>query len=203
MSIPAVKKQKFSHKRAVRAGCASFVGTTIEFYDFYVYATAAAIVFGPLFFPEADPIMGILLSFGTYAVGFLFRPLGAIVFGHIGDRRGRRVSLMMTLILMGAATTLVGLLPTYESVGPFAAVLLIVLRALQGLAVGGEWGGAVLMSTENAPEKLKGFYGSFPQLGNPMGALLASLIFSLLTINGSESSCSREDGGSLSCSRPC
>lgn len=165
---------------------ASFVGTTIEFYDFYIYATAAALVFGPLFFPDADPIMGILYSFGTYAIGFFFRPLGALLFGHIGDRYGRKISLVMTLVLMGVATTLVGVLPTYETAGVLATVLLIVMRALQGLAVGGEWGGAVLMSTENAPERLKGFYGSFPQLGNPMGALLASLIFSILTINGNE-----------------
>lgn len=186
MSTPAVPKQQFSHKRAVRAGMASFVGTTIEFYDFYVYATAAAIVFGPLFFPGADPVLGVLYSFGTYAVGFFFRPLGAVLFGHIGDQHGRRVSLVMTLVLMGVATTAVGLLPTYETAGTAAPVFLIILRALQGLAVGGEWGGAVLMSTENAPEKFKGFYGAFPQLGNPMGALLASLAFAALTINGTE-----------------
>lgn len=180
------QRQTFSHRRALRAGSASFVGTTIEFYDFYVFATAAAIVFGPLFFPEADPILGVLFSFATYAVGFLFRPLGAVVFGHVGDKYGRRISLVITLLLMGGATVAVGLLPTYETVGVWAPVMLVILRAAQGIAVGGEWGGAVLMSTENAPEKLKGFYGAFPQMGNPMGALLASGIFALLTVDGSD-----------------
>ena len=180
------QRQTFSHRRALRAGSASFVGTSIEFYDFYIFATAAAIVFGPLFFPEADPILGVLFSFATYAVGFLFRPIGGIIFGHVGDKYGRRRSLIITLLLMGGATVAVGLLPTYETAGALAPVLLVILRAAQGIAVGGEWGGAVLMATENAPEKFKGFYGAFPQMGNPMGALLASGIFALLTINGTE-----------------
>lgn len=180
------QRQQFSHKRALRAGFASFAGTSIEFYDFYVFATAAAIVFGPLFFPESDPILGVLFSFATYAVGFLFRPLGGIIFGHVGDKYGRRKSLVITLLLMGGATVAVGLLPTYETVGVWAPILLVILRAAQGIAVGGEWGGAVLMATENAPEKLKGFYGAFPQMGNPMGALMASGIFAVLTINGTE-----------------
>ncbi|MGC0144635.1 MFS transporter [Pseudactinotalea sp. Z1732] len=178
--------QTFSHRRALRAGMASFVGTSIEFYDFYIFATAAALVFGPLFFPDAAPITGVLYSFATYAVGFFFRPLGGVIFGHVGDRFGRQRSLVMTLVLMGVATTAVGVLPTYESVGVLAPILLIVLRALQGIAVGGEWGGAVLMSVENAPNRFKGFYGAFPQLGNPMGALLASGIFWLLTVNDSQ-----------------
>ncbi|HIW98817.1 MAG TPA: MHS family MFS transporter [Candidatus Nesterenkonia stercoripullorum] len=179
-------RQKFSHRRALRAGSASFVGTSIEFYDFYIFATAAALVFGPLFFPGSDPILGVLFSFATYAVGFFFRPLGAIIFGHVGDKYGRRRSLVWTLVLMGTATVAVGLLPTYETAGVLAPVLLVIVRAAQGLAVGGEWGGAVLMSTENAPEKLKGFYGAFPQMGNPMGALMASGIFALLTMNGTD-----------------
>lgn len=182
---PSGNGQTFSHRRALRAGMASFVGTSIEFYDFYIFATAAALVFGPLFFPEAAPITGVLYSFATYAIGFFFRPLGGIIFGHVGDRFGRQRSLVMTLLLMGIATTAVGLLPTYESVGVLAPILLIVLRALQGIAVGGEWGGAVLMSVENAPNRYKGLYGAFPQLGNPMGALLASGVFALLTINDS------------------
>lgn len=186
MANAGPQRQKFSHRRALRAGSASFVGTSIEFYDFYIFATAAAIVFGPLFFPEADPILGVLFSFATYAVGFLFRPIGGIIFGHVGDKYGRRLSLVITLVLMGGATVAVGLLPTYETAGAWAPVLLVILRAAQGIAVGGEWGGAVLMSTENAPEKFKGFYGAFPQMGNPMGALLASGIFALLTINGTE-----------------
>lgn len=180
------QRQQFSHKRALRAGFASFAGTSIEFYDFYIFATAAAIVFGPLFFPESDPILGVLFSFATYAVGFLFRPVGGIIFGHVGDKYGRRRSLVITLLLMGGATVAVGLLPTYETVGVWAPILLVILRAAQGIAVGGEWGGAVLMATENAPEKFKGFYGAFPQMGNPMGALLASGIFAILTINGTE-----------------
>lgn len=182
MSAP----QPFSHKRALRAGFASFVGTAIEFYDFYVFATAAALIFGPLFFPEVEPALGVLASFATYATGFLVRPIGGVIFGHIGDRIGRRQSLVLTLLLMGVATMLVGFLPTFASVGFAAPIMLVALRMLQGLAVGGEWGGAVLMAVENAPEKYKSFYGSFPQLGNPMGALLASGIFALLTLGGRE-----------------
>ncbi len=178
--------QAFSHRRALRAGFASFVGTAIEFYDFYVFATAAALIFGPLFFPEVEPALGVLASFATYATGFLVRPLGGIIFGHIGDRIGRRQSLVLTLLLMGVATMLVGFLPTFATAGFAAPILLVALRVLQGLAVGGEWGGAVLMAVENAPEKYKSFYGSFPQLGNPMGALLASGIFALLTLGGQE-----------------
>lgn len=178
--------KEFSHRRALRAGFASFVGTSIEFYDFYVYATAAALYFGPLFFPEVDPALGILASFATYATGFLVRPLGGILFGHIGDRLGRRLSLVLTLLLMGVATVLVGVLPTFAAIGFAAPILLVLMRVAQGLAVGGEWGGAVLMATENAPERFKGFYGSFPQLGNPMGALLATGVFALLTLGGEE-----------------
>lgn len=172
---------KFSHRRALRAGTASFAGTTIEFYDFYVFATAAALVFGPLFFPESDPVIGVMFSFATYATGFFVRPLGGIIFGHIGDRFGRRRSLVITLLLMGAGTVLVGVLPTHDQVGNLAPILLIVLRIAQGLAIGGEWGGAVLMSVETAPEKYKSFYGAFPQLGNPMGALLSSGIFAMVS----------------------
>jgi MFS family permease len=176
----------FSHRRSLRAGLASFVGTTIEFYDFYVFATAAALVFNQLFFPEVSPVAGVLASFGVYAVGFFFRPLGAVIFGHIGDRFGRRTSLVLTLILMGAGTALVGVLPTYATAGVLAPILLLILRVLQGVALGGEWGGAAAMSVENAPEQFKGFYGSFTQVGNPAGALLASGTFALLTINGTE-----------------
>ncbi|WP_127473200.1 MFS transporter [Microbacterium sulfonylureivorans] len=172
--------------RARRAGFAAFVGTTIEWYDFYVYATAAALVFGPLFFPSGDPLAETAAAFATFAVAFLVRPLGGIIFGHIGDKLGRRVSLVITLLLMGVATVLVGCLPTYESIGILAPILLILLRALQGLAVGGEWGGAVLMSVEHAPEKSKTFYGGFTQLGNPAGALLASGIFAIMSRFGDD-----------------
>lgn len=175
-----------THSRARRAGFAAFVGTTIEWYDFYVYATAAALVFGPLFFPSEDPLAETAAAFATFAVAFLVRPFGGILFGHIGDKLGRRVSLVITLLLMGVATVLVGCLPTYETIGIMAPILLILLRALQGLAVGGEWGGAVLMSVEHAPEKSKTFYGGFTQLGNPAGALLASGIFAIMSRFGED-----------------
>lgn len=167
--------------QARKAGFAAFVGTTIEWYDFYVYATAAALVFPQLFFSDGDPIAATLKAFATFAVGFIVRPLGAIVFGHIGDRFGRRVSLVITLLMMGLATVLVGCLPTYADIGVAAPILLIVLRVFQGLAVGGEWGGAVLMSVEHAPAESKSFYGGFTQLGNPAGALLASGIFAIMS----------------------
>jgi MFS family permease len=175
-----------THSRARRAGFAAFVGTTIEWYDFYVYATAAALVFGPLFFPSDDPLAETAAAFATFAIAFLVRPFGGILFGHIGDKLGRRVSLVITLLLMGVATVLVGCLPTYETIGIMAPILLILLRALQGLAVGGEWGGAVLMSVEHAPEKSKTFYGGFTQLGNPAGALLASGIFAIMSRFGED-----------------
>ncbi|MCH1883535.1 MFS transporter [Agrococcus sp. ARC_14] len=173
-------------KRARKAGFAAFVGTTIEWYDFYVYATAAALVFGPLFFPSEDPLAETASAFATFAVAFLVRPIGGILFGHIGDKLGRRFSLVLTLLLMGLATVLVGCLPTYQDIGFMAPILLIALRALQGLAVGGEWGGAVLMSVEHAPEKSKTFYGGFTQLGNPAGALLASGIFAIMSRMGDD-----------------
>ncbi|GAA2068666.1 MFS transporter [Streptomyces albiaxialis] len=174
-------------RRARKAGIAAFVGTTIEWYDFYVYATAASLVFGSVFFPEdTDRLTGIAAAFATYAVGFFARPLGGIVFGHIGDRFGRRGALVITLTMMGAATFLVGLLPTYASVGALAPVLLVLLRFVQGIAVGGEWGGAVLMAVEHAPEGKKTFYGGFAQLGNPAGALLSTGLFSLLSTLGDD-----------------
>ncbi|MCM1013048.1 MULTISPECIES: MFS transporter [unclassified Brevibacterium] len=175
-----------SHRRALRAGFAASVGTTIEWYDFYVYATAAAIVFPQVFFPEVDRTLGTLASFGTYAVAFFVRPLGGIIFGHIGDRLGRKPALTITLMLMGVATVLVGCLPGYATLGATAAVLLILLRIVQGLAVGGEWGGASLMAVESAPEKFKTFYGGFTQLGNPLGALLSSGAFWALSLMGEE-----------------
>ncbi|RZU62144.1 MFS transporter [Zhihengliuella halotolerans] len=179
-------KSGFDHRQARRAGTAAFVGTAIEWYDFYIYATAAALVFGPLFFPESDRMVGIAAAFATYAVGFFVRPLGAIIFGHIGDRFGRRPSLVITLLAMGLATVLVGVLPTYDQVGVWAPVLLLALRVVQGLAVGGEWGGAVLMAVEHAPEKHKTFYGGFPQLGNSAGALAATGTFSVLSVQGDD-----------------
>jgi MFS family permease len=166
---------------ARRAAAAAFVGTTIEWYDFYAYATAASLVFGSLFFPSGtSPFVGLMASFATYAVGFLARPLGGVVFGHFGDRVGRKAALVTTLLIMGTATFAVGLLPTYVTAGAWAPVLLVVLRFAQGLAVGGEWGGAVLMAVEHAPQRHKTFFGSFAQLGNPAGALLATGLFNVL-----------------------
>ncbi|QKJ20116.1 MFS transporter [Microbacterium hominis] len=159
---------------------ATVVGTTVEWYDFFIYASAAGLVFGQLFFAPAGEGFAQILSFLTVGISFLFRPLGAFLAGHFGDRFGRRVVLMWTLILMGAATTLVGLLPTYAAIGIAAPILLIVLRILQGVSAGGEWGGAVLMAVEHAPKKRRGVFGASPQIGVPLGLLLASGIMALM-----------------------
>jgi MFS transporter, MHS family, shikimate and dehydroshikimate transport protein len=156
---------------------ASFIGTAIEWYDFFLYGTAAALVFGQLFFPEATPLGGTLLAFATYGVGFFARPVGGIIFGHYGDRIGRKTMLVLSLLIMGVATFLIGLLPTFESVGILAPILLVVFRLLQGIGVGGEWGGAVLMAVEHAPPGRRGFFGSWPQMGVPAGLLLANVVF--------------------------
>jgi MFS family permease len=166
----------------VRASTAAFVGTMIEWYDFYIYATAAALVFGKLFFPSATGFYGTLAALGTFAVGFFARPLGGVIFGHIGDRIGRKKSLVITLVMMGTVTVLIGLLPTYASIGFWAPVLLILLRIVQGIAVGGEWGGAVLMAGEHSPDRSKRtFFASFAQLGSPAGLILSMLMFKLVT----------------------
>ena len=156
---------------------ASLIGSVIEWYDFFIYGTAAALIFGQLFFPGSDPLIGTLYSFGTYAVGFIARPIGGVFCGHYGDKIGRKSMLVMTLIVMGVATTLVGLLPTYESIGIWAPVLLVVLRFLQGFAVGGEWGGATLMAVEYAPPGRRGFFGSWPGMGIPAGLVVATAVF--------------------------
>jgi MFS transporter, MHS family, shikimate and dehydroshikimate transport protein len=159
---------------------ASLIGTTIEWYDFFLYGTAAALVFNRLFFPNTgDELIGTLYAFGTYAVGFFARPVGGIVIGHYGDRVGRKSMLVLTLLIMGVATALIGLLPTYEQIGPWAAVLLVILRLAQGFGVGGEWGGAVLMAVEHAPPGRRGFYGSWPQIGVPAGLVLSTFVFAL------------------------
>jgi len=159
---------------------ASMIGTTIEWYDFFLYGTAAALVFGRLFFPGFDPLAGTLAAFGTYAVGFVARPVGGIVFGHLGDRIGRKSVLVTTLLIMGIATFLIGLLPTHAQLGWPAAAALVLLRMAQGFGVGGEWGGAVLMAVEHSPAERRGFYGSWPQLGVPAGLLLATGVFALV-----------------------
>ena len=160
---------------------ASFIGTTMDWYDFYLYGTAAALVFPRLFFPQLSPVSAILASFGTFGVAFVGRPLGGIVFGHFGDRIGRKSMLVITLMLMGSATFLIGLLPAFNQAGYFAPVLLILLRFLQGLAVGGEWGGATLMVVEHAPEKTRCFYASWPQTGSPVGLLLSTGVFAVFS----------------------
>jgi MHS family shikimate/dehydroshikimate transporter-like MFS transporter len=158
----------------------SIVGATIEWYDFFAYTFGAALVFNILFFPSFEPLVGTLLAFSTFAVGFLARPLGAIIWGHVGDKYGRKPALVTALLTMGGATTLVGVLPTYASIGVLAPVALVVLRLAQGLAVGGQWGGIVVMATESAPPGRRGLYGSFAQMGALLGALLANIIFLML-----------------------
>ncbi|PXY21330.1 MFS transporter [Prauserella muralis] len=167
------------HQR--RAGLASLIGTTIEWYDFQIYGLSAAVVFNDVFFPEASSVAGTLASFGVFALGFVARPVGGLIFGHFGDRIGRRNVLLTTLLLMGITTFAVGLIPSYASIGVVAPILLIVMRLLGGVGLGGEWGGAVLLSVEHAPDGKRGFYGSLPQVGSPAGLLLATSVFTLTT----------------------
>src|SRR6476619_6105797 len=164
-----------------RVIAASLIGTTIEWYDFFLYGSAAALVFNKLFFPSFDPLVGTLLAFATYAVGFVARPLGGIVFGHFGDRIGRKKLLMWSLVMMGLATLLIGLLPGYDSIGVWAPVGLILLRVVQGFAVGGEWGGAVLMVAEHGTARHRGNWASSPQAGVPLGSLLSAGILALMS----------------------
>ncbi|SFM43893.1 Major Facilitator Superfamily protein [Streptomyces sp. cf124] len=158
----------------LRLASASLAGTAIEFYDFFVYGTAAALVLGPLFFPTFSPLAGTLAAFATFGVGFVARPLGSVLFGHIGDRHGRRPVLVASLLLTGGATVAVGCVPTFDSIGVTAPFLLLVLRFLQGLGLGGEWGGAVLLTAEHAPADRRGLWSSFPQVGPAVGFLLAN-----------------------------
>ena len=164
-----------------RTALAATVGTTIEWYDFQVYGLAAALIFNSQFFPNFDPVAGTLLSFATFAVGFLARPIGAIIFGHMGDRIGRKSTLIATFLLMGIATLLVGCLPNYNAIGILAPILLVFLRLVQGIGLGGEWGGAVLIMTESEAQSRRGFLGSLPQLGSPAGLVIATLVFGATT----------------------
>ncbi|HEX2074263.1 MAG TPA: MFS transporter [Geodermatophilus sp.] len=159
---------------------ASIIGTTVEWYDFFLYGSAAALVFGPLFFPEQDEFVGVLAAFATYAVGFFARPVGALIFGHFGDRLGRKKLLVISLMMMGGATFAIGLLPTYATVGVLAPILLIALRLVQGFALGGEWGGAVLIVSEHGKPEHRGFWASWPQAGAPAGNLLATGVLAFL-----------------------
>jgi len=170
-----------SSRERRRVVLATVVGTTVEWYDFFIYASAAGLVFGQLFFEPAGPSLGTLLAFGSVGISFLFRPLGAFVAGHLGDKYGRRPVLVLTLVLMGMATALIGLLPTYAQIGVAAPVLLVTLRILQGISAGGEWGGAVLMSCEHAPVHRRGLFGASPQIGVPLGLLLASAVLGIMT----------------------
>ncbi|MDO3634437.1 MFS transporter [Mycolicibacterium arseniciresistens] len=173
---------------AKKATLGSFVGTTIEWYDFFIYGTASALIFRHVFFPAQDPVVGTLLSFATFGVAFLARPLGGLIVGHFGDKVGRRPMLVLTLVVMGTATGLIGLLPTYASIGIAAPLLLVGLRFIQGLSVGGEYGGAVLMTVEHAPKHRRGLYGSWVQAGSPAGQIIANGVFLITT-----SMMSRED----------
>jgi MFS transporter, MHS family, shikimate and dehydroshikimate transport protein len=164
-----------------RVVLSSIIGTAVEWYDFLIYATASALVFNKLFFPQIDPALGTIAAFGTYGVGYFARPLGAAIFGHFGDRFGRKAMLAMTIVIMGLGTFLIGLLPTYADVGYAAPVLLVVVRLLQGVGLGGEWGGAVLMVVENAPARRRGLLGSLVQIGYPAGNLAAFGAFNALS----------------------
>ncbi|MEV6301891.1 MFS transporter [Actinoplanes sp. NPDC051861] len=182
MSTDATTRAATGRTPIVKVVFASLVGTAVEWYDFFLYGSAAALVFGTLFFPSSDPVTGTLLAFGTYALGFVARPLGGVVFGHFGDRVGRKRMLVVSLMLMGLATVAIGLLPTYATIGVAAPILLLTCRLLQGFAVGGEWGGAVLMAAEHGDDARRGFWSSWPQAGVALGNLLATGVLWLLAL---------------------
>ena len=163
-----------------KVAVASLIGTAIEWYDYFLYGTAAALVFNKLFFPKFDPLVGTILALSTFTVGFIARPFGGLVFGHFGDRIGRKQMLYITLLFMGISSTIIGLLPTYARIGIWAPVLLVLMRICQGIGLGGEWGGAVLMAVEHAPDNRRGFYGAFPQTGAMVGGLLSTVAFLLV-----------------------
>lgn len=165
---------------------ASLTGSAIEWFDYFLYGTAAALVFNKIFFPMVDPVIGLILSYLSFSLTFFIRPIGGVIFAHIGDRIGRKKTLVLTLSLMGGATVMIGLLPTYEMIGIWAPVLLILMRIIQGMGIGGEWGGALLLAYEYAPEKRKGFFGSIPQAGVTIGMLMATFIVSLMTLFSEE-----------------
>ncbi|GGF00250.1 MFS transporter [Mycetocola zhadangensis] len=180
MSAPATTVPQAPANSKSRVILASLIGTTIEFYDFYVYATAAVLVFPHLFFPPGDETTALLSSFAIFGAAMVARPLGAVFFGHLGDKVGRKTTLVAALLTMGIATFLIGLLPTYLMIGWFAPLLLVILRLAQGFALGGEWSGAALVATENAPEGKRAWYGTFPQLGAPIGFIIANGLFLII-----------------------
>src|SRR6266446_6974159 len=175
IAVPAMSDSE--HRTQLRrAVIASTVGTIIEWYDFLLYGTVSALVFGKLFFPGSDPLAGVLAAFGIFFIGFVGRPIGAVIFGHYGDRIGRKATLIATLLVTGIATTAVGLVPTYDSIGVWGAILLTLIRLIQGIGVGGEWGGSVLLTMEWArTNKNRGFISAWPQFGGPAGLFLANL----------------------------
>lgn len=177
MSSERAVRSEADQKTMRRVGFSVVTGTTIEWYDFQIYGLAAAVVLPQLFFPGSDPVAGTLLAFSTFAVGFAARPLGGVIIGHFGDRVGRKKMLVVSLTMMGVATFIIGLLPSYDQIGVFAPVLLVLLRLIQGIGIGGEWGGAVLTAVEYASPAKRGFYGSLPQVGVPAGLFLATLVF--------------------------
>jgi metabolite-proton symporter len=182
VSTASIEATRPKSQSIVKVAGAGLVGTTLEFYDHFIYGSAAALVFPKLFFPQADPLTSMLLSLASYGVAFVTRPVGAAIFGHFGDRIGRKAILMITLLMMGFATFMIGLLPTYASIGVLAPILLVLLRITQGLALGGEWGGAAIMVNEFDPEgRRRGFFGSLIQLAAPIGLLLANGVFALVT----------------------
>ena len=186
-AAPAIPLDDNTRSNMRKVALTSLAGTSIEWYDFFLYGTAAAIVFPVLFFPADMPAMvALIASFSTFAVGFLARPLGGVIFGHYGDRIGRKKVLVIALMMMGVATTLIGLLPGYAMAGPLAPILLVILRFVQGLAIGGQWGGAMLLVTETAPANRRGWYGAFAQAGAPIGVILANLAFLLISFAVSE-----------------
>jgi metabolite-proton symporter len=180
MTVEDGKVEEVSKSELRTVVMSSLVGTTVEWYDFFLYGTAAGIVFPKLFFPSTEPATGTLLAFATFAVGFVARPVGGLIFGHIGDRIGRKNTLVATMLIMGVATFLIGVIPTHAAIGVTAPILLVVLRLAQGIAVGGEWGGAVLMAVEYAPPGKRGFYGSMPQIGLAIGLAMSTGVFALL-----------------------
>lgn len=183
MTTPSAPTQRAQQRNTVLA---SVFGSVIEWYDFFLYATMAALVFNSEFFPEFDPLIGTLVAFGTFAAGFVTRPIGGLIFGHFGDRIGRKKILVITMLIMGGSTFLMGLLPTYAAIGVAAPILLLILRMLQGIGLGGEWGGAAILTFEHAPRGKRGLFSSWPQTGVPLGLLLSTLAVNLVSIPGEE-----------------
>lgn len=179
--MSATASAKADHKNLRRVVLSSLVGAVIEWYDFFLYGVVAGLVFNKLFFPEFSPGVGTILAFATFAVGFVARPLGGMIFGHFGDKIGRKKMLILTLQIMGVATVAIGCIPSYDAIGIWAPVLLVICRLAQGIGLGGEWGGAVLMAFESAPAHKRAFYGSLPQIGLSLGLMLASGVIGLLS----------------------